>query len=158
LVGAARRFSLVQVGGAWKIDAADLTTTDVPAVQLVQVTLGGSSLGFDASAIHNGDVALDVRNPTSDVHELSIITVPASMDMADFFAHPERQAELPEGHSMPTGMDFIGGITRIQPGAEVTIVFRRPLPAAHYVLFCNVEDGSDTPHARLGEFTEFTIE
>jgi len=158
LVGAPRRFSMVREAGTWKIDGAELTTTDVGDARVVDVILEGSSIDLDASAIVDGDIALDVRNGTSDVHELNIITVPKSRDMAAFFAHPELEPPLPEGRSMPDGMDFIGGINRLEPGARVTVLFQQPLPPGRYVLFCNVEDPSGRPHARLGEYIEFTVE
>ena len=55
-------------------------------------------------------------------------------------------------------MDLIGGVDRIAPGAAVTVVFGRALPPGRYVLSGNVEDASDQPNARLGEYAEFTVE
>jgi hypothetical protein len=158
LVGAPRRFSLVNEGGAWKIDGAELTTVDVPDARSVEVAVGTFPMALDASSIGDGDIALNVRNATGDIHELDIMTVPRSKDVASFFAHPELEAALPEGRSMPDGMDFIGGISRIAPGATVTILFGHALPPGRYVLFCNVEDAPGQPHAQLGEYTEFTVE
>jgi hypothetical protein len=158
LVGAPRRFSLMSEGGAWKIDGAELTTVEVRDARLVEVAVGTFPMALDASSIGDGDIALNVRNATGDIHELDIMTVPRSKDVASFFAHPELEAALPEGRSMPDGMDFIGGISRIAPGATVTVLFGHALPPGRYVLFCNVEDASGQPHAQLGEYTEFTVE
>ena len=59
---------------------------------------------------------------------------------------------------MPDGFDFIGGVNAIEPGTTVSVLFLYPLPAARYVMFCNIDDEqSGEPHSKSGEFADFTI-
>jgi hypothetical protein len=59
---------------------------------------------------------------------------------------------------MPDGFDFVGGVSAIDPGVTVTVVFLRTLPSARYVMFCGAEgEPPGAPHSEQGEFAEFTI-
>ena len=158
LVGAAREFSLVKMDGVWKVDGATLTTTDVGDAMPIDVAFGESSILFDSSAITDGNIALQVHNPTTRRHELNILTAPPEQDVAAVFEHPEDAPPLPEGKSMPEGFDFVGGVVGIEPGLTVTVLFAQTLPAARYFMFCNNEDDPPgEPHSKRGEFLEFTI-
>ncbi|MEO6350773.1 MAG: hypothetical protein ABIP53_08980 [Candidatus Limnocylindrales bacterium] len=158
LLGAAREFSLVKIDGAWAINGAKLTTSDVPNVTTIGVVFGESSIRFETLAITNGNIALQVRNPTARQHELNILTAPPEQDLAAFFEHSEDGLPVPEGRSMPEGFDFVGGVVAIEPGVTVTLLVSQPLPAARYVMFCNSEDDTaGEAHSRRGEFLEFTI-
>jgi hypothetical protein len=157
LVGAPRRFSLVNDGVTWRIDGADLTTADTGDATVVDVTFDGVPASLTVSEVPDGDIALNVHNATQVVHEVNIITVPVSRDMTAFFEHPELEPPLPEGRSMPEGMDFIGGIHRIAAGATVTVLLQRALPPGRYVLFCNAGDEAGDEHSRAGEFFDFTV-
>jgi hypothetical protein len=158
LVGAAREFSLVKMDGVWKVDGAMLTTTDTGDAIPVDVAFGELSILFDSSAITDGNIALQVDNPTTRRHELNILTAPPEQDVAAFFEHPEDAPPVPEGMSMPEGFDFVGGVVDIEPGVTVTVLFSQALPAARYFMFCNnEEDAPGEPHSKRGEFLEFTI-
>lgn len=157
MVGAPRRFSLVNDGAAWKIDGADLATVDAPDDQLAGVTIAGSAIGVEPGSIQDRTRALEVRNATTNVHELMIMSVPMTFDISAFFAHPELGSELPEGQSMPDGTDFVGGVNAIEPGTTVTMLLRQGLQSGRYVLFCNVEDSAGVPHAEQGEYADFTV-
>ena len=158
LVGVVRRFSLIRQDGVWKIDGGTLTTTDAGEAAVIDVDFGDSAILFDASAIVDGNIALRVHNSTTQRHELNILTAVPERDITAFFEHPEDEPPLPEGRSMPEGTDFVGGVSAIDPGVTVTVLFSEPLPAARYVFFCNSEDDpSGQPHSKSGEFAEFTI-
>ncbi|MGK2851889.1 MAG: hypothetical protein ACSLFN_13375 [Candidatus Limnocylindrales bacterium] len=158
LVGVVREFTLVRVDLGWRIDGAALTTTDVPDADPVDVAFGESSMVFDSSTVTDGDIALQIHNPTTRRHQLNILSAPPEQDLAAFFEHPEDAPPVPEGMSMPEGVDFVGGVVGIEPGASVTMVFSQALPAARYFMFCNSEDGAPgEPHSKRGEFLEFTI-
>lgn len=158
LVGTARKFTLVEVDGEWKIDGVALTTMEVDDVTPIGITFGESSITYESAAVAPADVALRVGNPTTRRHELNILTAPPDQDMAAFFEHPEDAPPVPEGKSMPDGFDFVGGVNDIEPGMTVTVLFSSALPPARYVMFCNSEDDSTgEPHSRRGEFLEFTI-
>lgn len=158
LVGTARQFNLVEVDGEWKIDGAAPTTIEVDEAMPIGITFGESSITYEAAAITQPDIALQVRNPTSRRHELNILTAPPDQDIAEFFEHPEDAPPVPEGKSMPDGFDFVGGVNDIEPGMAVTVLFSGELPPARYVMFCNSEDdATGEPHSRSGEFLEFTI-
>ncbi len=157
LVGVVRRFSLIRQEGVWKIDGGTLTTADTGDATVIDVDFGGSAILFDPSVIVDGDIALRVHNSTAERHELNILTALPDRDITAFFEHPELEPPLPEGRSMPEGTDFIGGVSAIDPGVTVTVLFSEPLPAARYVFFCNAEDESGQAHSKTGEFAEFTI-
>jgi hypothetical protein len=159
LVGAARQFTLRRFDGTWKIDAAALTTIDPRDATPVGVTFRDSTIRLDAADVADGNIALQVHNPSRSRHELNILTAPPEEDIASFFEHPEDAPPVPEGRSMPDGFDFVGGVVGIEPGTTVTVLFSKALPPARYVLFCNGEDGGSTgPHSRTGEFVELAIE
>ena len=157
LVGVVRRFSLIRQDGVWKVDGGTLATADAGDATVIDVDFGDSAILFDASAIVDGNIALRVHNTTATRHELNILTALPDRDITAFFEHPEDEPPLPEGRSMPEGTDFIGGVSSIDPGVTVTILFSETLPAARYVFFCNAEDESGQPHSKKGEFAEFTI-
>lgn len=158
LVGVVRRFSLTKVDGVWKIDGATLSVTDPGGAVPIEVTFGDYTVDADIAAIVDGNIALQISNPTSKIHELNILTAPSDHDLTSFFEHPELEPPLPEGRSMPEGFDFIGGVSAIEPGATVTVVFSQVLPPARYAMFCNAEDDSTADaHSKRGEFVEFTI-
>ncbi|HEY7627370.1 MAG TPA: hypothetical protein VH761_09895, partial [Ilumatobacteraceae bacterium] len=155
LLGVVREFTLIKVDGAWKIDSAAMTTTDVD--NAIDIAFGESSIGFDSSAITEDTAALQVRNPTTRRHELNVLTAPPELDIAAFFEHPEDAPPVPEGMSMPEGFDFVGGVVDIEPGMTLTVLFSQSLPPARYAMFCNSEDGATAePHSKRGEFLEFT--
>jgi hypothetical protein len=142
----------------WRVDGAKLTTSDAGDAAVVEIAFGDDSIDFDASTIVDGNIALQIHNPTDSQHDLNILTAPPERDLGPFFKHPELEPPLPEGRSMPEGFDFVGGANRIEPGATVTVVFSTALPAARYVFFCNAEDDSPAgAHSMRGEFAEFTI-
>jgi hypothetical protein len=159
LVGVTREFSLVKVEGTWRIDGSALATADVGEATAIDVAFGESSIVSDElTTAPQGDIALQVRNPTTRLHDLMILTAPPGADVATLFLHPESAPPLPEGRSMPEGFDFVGGVSGIEPGGRVTVVFSTRLPAARYFVFCNSEDGeAGVPHSQRGEFLEFTI-
>jgi hypothetical protein len=158
LVGVVRQFSLVRQDGVWKVDGGTLATADAGNAAVIDVAFGESTIEFDPSLIVDGNIALRVHNSTAQRHELNMLTALPERDITAFFEHPEDEPPVPEGRSMPEGTDFIGGVSSIDPGVTVTILFSETLPAARYVFFCNSEDDpSGTPHSKSGEFAEFTI-
>ena len=158
LVGPVRKFSLIKQGDAWVINGAQLTTTEVRDATTVGVVYDGSSIRFESSAPADGKIALQVRNPTSQTHQLNILTAPVGQDLTVFFEHPEDAPPVPEGRSMPEGFDFVGGVVGIGPGMSVTVLMYQDLPPGRYVLFCNSEDGADgAVHSRKGEYLEFAV-
>jgi hypothetical protein len=157
LVGPARKFSLVKQGGVWVIDGAELTSAQVHDATAVGVTFDESSIRFETSGPTNGDIALQVRNPTTRTHQFNILTAPPDQDLVAFFEHPENGPPVPAGRSMPDGFDFVGGVVGIEPGMSVTVFVYEVLPPGRYVMFCNAEDDAGGVHSRHGEFLEFTI-
>ncbi len=158
LVGPVRQFSLVKRSGVWVIDGAELASTQVIDATAISVAFDESSIRFETTAPMNGDVALQVRNPTTRTHQLNILTAPPDQDLVAFFEHPESAPPVPEGKSMPEGFDFIGGVVGIAPGMSVTVLMHDVLPPGRYVLFCNEEDDAGGgPHSLHGEYLEFTI-
>ncbi|MDL2334779.1 MAG: hypothetical protein QFC55_01940 [Chloroflexota bacterium] len=158
LVGPVRKFSLVKQGGIWVIDGAELASTQVTDTTAIGVAFKESSIRFETTAPINGDIALQVRNPTARTHQLNILTAPPDQDVVAFFEDPESAPPVPEGRSMPEGFDFVGGVVGIEPGMTVTVLMYDVLPPGRYVLFCNEEDNAGGgPHSMRGEYLEFTI-
>ena len=95
LVGPVRKLSLTRRASAWVIDGAELASTQVSDATAVGVSFDGSSIRFEGAGPTNGDIALQIRNPTSRTHQLNILTAPPDQDLVAFFEHPENGPPVP---------------------------------------------------------------
>ncbi len=148
------RYSLINVGGAWKVDGQEWLETEVPAgVPTVHLDLNEFAFVGDTTKFGSGSgaIAVSASNVGTQRHELAMAKIPADAVIDDLL---KSDANVP-------GFEFQGVIGPIEPGKSNNLVFTEALTPGRYVMVCFLPDttagGDGTPHALKGMIKEFTV-
>jgi len=117
-------------------------------VTAIDLNLTEYAFNFDESEITSGDIAFNVSNIGGEEHQVVLAKFPEDLDVEEAI----RSEEDPEG------IEAVGEVDPLDPGADTSFLFTEPLEAGRYVMVCFVEAADGEPHALKGMWAEFTIE
>lgn len=143
------RFTLVQEGDLWLVDAEeDLPATVPEGATGVDMALADYAFEFAPEDIVDGNIAFNVSNVGQEPHELALVRIPVDFDLESVLESPEPPPEV----------EILAVAGPWDPGTETVAAFTEALSAGRYGLLCFIETADGVPHAALGMLDEFTIE
>jgi hypothetical protein len=146
------RHEWVIAGGGWKIDSETDIAERIPSgVRVVDVKMQEFAFVVDTAALASGNVALALDNIGKQPHEAIVVKIERPGTIPQILEESGPDEGPPEG-IIDVGFGFA------EPGEQSTVVFAQPLTAGRYGILCFVPDAAtQTPHALLGMFKEFTV-
>ena len=149
-------WSLIQVGGEWKLNALN------PGPRLEPE---GDTAAVGVNLVENGDGTYTVAPNAASVVETDVIILQAINAEGNAEPHELVVIKLPEGAD-PSGIidgtiteedvEFIGQVFVPEPGTSVDM-YLLGLPAGVYTLACFVPTEEGDPHAFHGMMTPFEV-
>ena len=147
---------VTRVGDEWKVSSLQFyaVSPEIPS-DYTTLTLGLQEFAFDLEEeVPTGKVAFTLENNGEQPHEAILAKLDEDLDL---------QAALEsESEDEPEGVETIGGVFGIEPGATYNMVLTDDLEAGRYAFVCffpDLTEGEEgTPHALKGMVLEFNIE
>jgi hypothetical protein len=151
-------YELIRDANTWKINGSNELNARIPSgVTAVDVELDEFAFKFDKTKIKDGNVAFKGENVGEQPHEIALLKVPNNLTLEQFLQVAPALLASP---TLPTGVEFVGGVFAEEPGDEANLVVVEPLEPGHYIMACFLPDQNDpeeTPHALKGMVSDFNI-
>lgn len=143
------------IDGDWKVGAGKAVTRPVPdGVRSVDLALKEYGYDYDKSAAAAGNIAFNVTNTGTELHEVVVFRLTTDAPLAEI-----GEALLAGGleTTLPPGVEYLSFGGLFEPGDNGTGLFNEPLANGRYMLVCFVSTAGAPTHVALGMASEFTV-